>query len=172
MPAEIAQRVARWHPAILTSAIVFAFLAQGSWSGAALPPVLRGVLVSLPLAATCGWLWAIFQVSRRASLTPLSPYRAWVFAVPPAVAFAAGFENWPTDSSPASAAIFLSLLVGLIWAAQALENVDAANGAAPLGRILGTLLLMFLAPVGVWVLHLKILRVASRSSRISVSDAA
>ena len=82
--------------------------------------------------------------------------------MPPVVAFAAGFAGWSTNNSPAAFAIFASLFVGLSRAAKTLENVDATNGNASVGRMLTTALLMYLAPFGVWVLRPKILRVAAR----------
>ena len=162
MPVGIARRIILWHPGVLTAVFVFSLVAQLGGSGMQLPPAANGILLSLPIAAMCGWLWAIFHVSRHASVVAMSSYKEWVFAIPPIVALMAGLAGWSTDNSPAAFAMFLSLFVGLFWTAGTLENVDAPTGSASIGRILGTGLLMYLAPIGVWVLHTKIVRVASK----------
>jgi len=59
--------------------------------------------------------------------------------------------------------------VGLSLSAKTLENVDAANGSPSVGRLLATALLMYLAPIGMWMLRPKILRVAARSGGIPVA---
>lgn len=163
MPSDIAHRIARWHPIILTAVFLVGTLAQLSVFSLTLSPLARGILMLTPLGPMCIWLWAVFRVARRASETPIPSHREWVFAIPPVIAFAAGFAGWSTNNSPAAFAIFLSLFVGLSWAAKTLENVDAANGNASIGRMLATALLMYLAPLGVWVLRPKILRVAART---------
>ena len=162
MPTDIAQWIARWHPIILTAAFLAGALAQLAFAGVTLPPMARGVLMLTSIGPLCLWLWAVFRVSRRASATAISGRWEWVFAIPPVVAFAAGFAGWSTNNSPAAFAIFASLFVGLSRAAKTLENVDATNGNASVGRMLTTALLMYLAPLGVWVLRPKILRVAAR----------
>ena len=168
MPRDFAKHIARWHPGVLTTLMLVSFVAQMIASGVAVPPVARGVLISLPIGLICGWLWAVFNVSRHASLTPISPYWDSIFAIPPAVALAAGLTGWSTQNSPASFAIFLALFIGLSLAAKTLERVDAANGAPSVGRMLGTAALMYFAPVGVWVLRAKILRVTSRSDGVAL----
>lgn len=160
MPTDTAQRIARWHPIILTAVFLAGALAQVAYSGVTLPPLARGVLMLTAIGPLCIWLWAVFRVSRRASLTAISSRWEFVFAIPSVAAFAAGVAGWSTHNSPSAFAIFLSLFVALSLAAKTLENVDAANGHASVGRMLTTALLMYLAPFGVWVLHPKILRVA------------
>jgi type VI protein secretion system component VasK len=61
-------------------------------------------------------------------------------------------------------AFFVALFVAIWFAAQALENADAPGGHASIGRILGTILLMYFAPIGVWVLRLKIRRVEAKTA--------
>jgi len=168
MPRDFAKQIAKSPPGALTALLLVSVVAQMIASGVALPPVARGALISLPIGLICGWLWAVFNVSRHASLTPISPYWDWIFAVPPAVALAAGLAGWSTQNSPAAFAIFLALFVGLSLAAKTLERVDAANDAPSIGRMLGTAVLMYFAPVGVWVLRGKILRVTARSDDVAL----
>ena len=166
MSPDIAQRVVRWHPVILTLVLLAGLLAQLSVSGLDLPPFARGVLMLFPLGPMCLWLWAVFSVARCTSLNAPSGYWEWVFALPPAIALCAGLAGWSTNNSPAAFAVFMSLFVGLSLSAKTLENVDAPGGSASVGRMLATALLMYLAPIGMWVLRPKILRVAARSSGI------
>ncbi len=163
MPTRIAQRIVRWHPFILTAVLLAGLIAQLSASDLTIPPLARGLLMLTPLGPTCVWLWAVFHVARRASPVAISAHWDWVFAFPPVISLAAGLAGWSTHNSPAASAVFLSLFVGLSLSARTLENVDAANGSASVGRLLATALLMYAAPIGMWVLRPKILRVAERS---------
>lgn len=162
MLTDIARRIARWHPIVLTLAFVAGAFLEVASLGLTPPPLARGVLMLTSIGPLCVWLWAIFHVSRQASSAATSSYSEWVFALPPAVAFAAGVAEWSTHNSPAALAIFLGLFVALSQAAKRLENADAPDGNASVGRMLTTALLMFLAPFGVWVLYPKVLRVAAR----------
>ena len=164
MPPDISQRVVRWHPAILTMVLLAGLVAQLSVSGMTLSPIARGVLMLFPLGPMCLWLWAVFNVARRASPATISGRWDWVYALPVAVSFAAGIAGWPTENSLAATVVFLSLFVGLSLSAKTFENVAAPNGNAPVGRILMTALLMYMAPVGLWLLHARILRVAARAN--------
>ena len=164
MPPDFAQRVVRWHPAILTVVLLAGLLVQLSVSGLTLPPLARGILMLTPLGPMCLWLWAVFYVARRASVTVISGHWDWVFVLPPAIAFAAGIAGWSTNNSPAATMIFLSLFVGLSLSGKTLENVAAADGNAPVGRMLATVLLMYFAPIGIWLLRSKILRVAAQAN--------
>lgn len=164
MSTDIAQRVVRWHPVILTLVLLAGLAAQLSVLNSDLPPSARGLLMLFPPGPVCLWLWAVFSVARRASLNAHSAYWEWVFAFPPAISLCAGLAGWSTNNSPAAFAVFLSLFVGLSLSAKTLENVDAPGGSASVGRMLATALLMYFAPIGMWVLHSKILRVAARSN--------
>lgn len=166
MAPAIAHRIATWHPRVLTTALLLAFLAQAVGSDLSLTTGMRGVLLALPIGAMCAWLWALFHLARRASPDPKSPHWEWVFVIPPAVALAAGLADWSTRNSPAAVTIFLGLFVSLSLAAKTLEKVDAAAGNPSVGRMLGTALLMHFAALGVWVLRPRILRMASRSGRL------
>lgn len=163
MLSQTAYRLARWHPIILTTILMAGLVVQMGAAGMDLSPLARGVLLLTPLAPMCVWLWAVFHVSKPGPEAPVSDQRGWIFAMPPSVAFVAGVAGWSTNNSPAAFAVFLSLFVGIFWAARTLENVDAPTGSATVGRILATVILMYLAPLGAWVLRPKILRVAARS---------
>ena len=163
MPTDIAQRIVRWNPFLLTAVLFAGLIAQLSVPGVEAPPLTRALTMLAALGPMCVWLWAVFCVARLASPTVISAYWDWVFVLPPVISLAAGLSGWSTDNSPAATAIFLSLFVGLSLSAKTLENVDAVNGSASVGRLLGTALLMYLAPVGMWVLRPKILRVAAQS---------
>lgn len=163
MPTDIAQRVVRWHPIVLTGVLLAGLIAQLSVSDLAVRPLAKGVLMLTPVGPMCLWLWAVFSVASRASPTVISGSWDWVFALPPAIAVSAGLAGWSTHNSLAASAVFLSLFVALSLSAKTLENVDAVSGNASVGRLLATALLMYLAPIGMWVLHAKILRVAARS---------
>lgn len=167
MPTRIAHQLAGWHPIILTAVLLAGLVAQLGASGLTLSPLARGVFTAAPLVVMCVWQWSVFHVSRRISVRASSGYRDWLYALPPAIALVAGTAGWSTNNSPAAFAVFVSLFVGIIQAARTLENVDAANGNASAGRMLATVLLMYLAPFGLWILHPKILRVAARSEAMS-----
>lgn len=155
---RIARRVARGHPAVLTLVLIFFFAAQIIGSSGTTSPILLGAIMALPLGAMCGWWWAVLVVAR-------GGVDRWdgVFIVPPLLALIAALSGWPTVNSPVAFAIFLAIFVALTMAAKTLEKADAPDGDPPVGRMLATFLLMYLAPVGVWVLRSKILRVADRS---------
>ncbi len=163
MLSQTAHRIARWHPIILTTILIAGLFVQMGAAGLHLSPLARGVLLLTPLGPMCVWLWAVFHVSNLGLEAPIANQQGWVFALPPLIAFAAGMAGWSTKNSPAAFAVFLSLFVGISWAAKTLEKVDTPTGNATIGRILATAVLMYLAPIGVWVLRPKILRVAARS---------
>jgi hypothetical protein len=163
MLSQTAHRIARWHPIILTTILIAGLVVQIGAAGLNPSPLARGVLLLTPLGPICVWLWAIFHVSKLGSEAPVSNQREWIFALPPLIAFAAGVADWSTNNSPAAFAVFLSLFVGISWTAKTLENVDAPTGNVTVGRMLATAILMYLAPIGAWVLRPKILRVAARS---------
>ena len=155
---RIARQVARGHPAVLTLVLIVLFAAQIVTSSGTMSPLLRGALMAFPLGAMCGWWWAVLVVARDGV-----GRWDWVFVMPPLLALIAGFAGWPTVNSPVAFAIFFAVFVALTMAAKTLEKADAPDGDPSVGRMLATFLLMYLAPLGVWVLHSKIIRVADRS---------
>ena len=163
MPTDVAQRIVRWNPFLLTAVLLAGLIAQFSVPGVEAPPLTRALVMLTALGPMCVWLWAVFCVARRASPIAISGNWDWVFVLPPVISLVAGLSGWSTYNSPAASAIFLSLFVGLSLSAKTLENVDAVNGSASVGRLLATALLLYVAPVGMWVLRAKILRVAARS---------
>lgn len=163
--AEISRRVARAHPAILTSVLVIGGLAQLAASGVTISPLVRAVLTVTPIGATCLWCWAVFVVAKNSRSNTPPPAWAWIFATPPIIAFVAAAAGWSMNNSPTAMA-FLAVFFFALWlAAQALENADTANGYAPVGRIVVTLFLMFLSIAGVWALSAKIRRVEAKRSQ-------
>lgn len=170
MARDFAKQIARWHPGVLTALLLVSVVAQMIASGVALQPVARGALISLPIGVICGWLWAVFNVSRHASRTPISPYWDWIFVIPPAIALAAGLAGWSTQNGPAAFVIFLALFIGLSLAAKTLERGVAINGDPSVGRMLGTAVLMYFAVVGVWALRAKILRLTSQFDDVVLAD--
>ena len=65
-------------------------------------------------------------------------------------------------NSPVAFAIFAALFVGLTMSAKTLEKADAPDGNPSVGRMLATFLLMYFAPIGVWVLRSKIIRASEQ----------
>ncbi len=119
--------------------------------------------MAVPIGAMCVWWWAVLVVARNGS-KPSGPGRwDWVFAIPPLLTLVAGLAGWPTENSPAAFAIFMAIIVALTMSAKTLEKADAPDGDLSVGRMLATFILMYLAPLGVWILRAKILRVAERS---------
>lgn len=160
----ISRRTARAHPAILTAVLLISWFLQSVASSMAVPPLARGLLISIPLGAMCFWYWAVFAVARASKPDGKVPQWAWLFAVPPLLVLIVGFAGWSMNNSPAAFVFFVALFVAIWFAAQALENADAPGGPASIGRILGTILLMYFAPIGVWVLRLKIRRVEAKTA--------
>lgn len=164
MTLKIAQTVARGHPAILTVALLICFAAQLGMAVGTVAPLARGVLMAAPIGVMCLWWWASLVVARNGSNQASSGRWDWLFIMPPLIALISGLAAWSTQNSPAAFAIFASVFVVLTMAAKALEKADAPDGNPSVGRMLATFLLMYLAPIGVWVLRSKIIRVAERSS--------
>lgn len=162
--AELPRHVARAHPAALTAIFVVGGIAQVVLSGASLPPLARGLLTALPIAATCLWCWSIFVVAKASSTTSSPPSSIWLFAVPPIIPIIAVLADWSMNNSPVALAFFVVFFVVLWFAAQALENADDLTDHAPAGRIAVTMFLMFFALVGVWILWPKVRRVEGRSA--------
>ena len=159
---DISRRVARAHPVVLTSVLVVSALAQLTASGLTVSPLVRALLATAPIAAVSFWFAAVFVVANASNGKSYSPFRAWMFAGPPIIAFVAAFAGLPTKNSPASLAFFALWFVVLWLAAQALENADAPGRHAPVGRIAVTMVLMFVSVIGVWALSRKIRRVDAR----------
>ena len=155
---RIARQVAQSHPAVLTFVLVVFYAAQIVASIGTISPLLRGALMAFPLGAMCGWWWAVLVVARDG----VSRWD-WVFVMPPLLALISGLAGWPTGNSPLAFAAFFAIFVGLTMASKTLEKADASDGNPSVGRMLATFLLMYFAPVGVWVLRAKINRVADRS---------
>ena len=162
--AEISRHIARAHPAILTSILLLSLGGYVLVSTSTVGPPVRVLVLTLPIGVICLWLWAVFAVARASSGGPKHALRDVLFAVPPALDFTAKLAGWSMNNSPAAFVFFASLFVALWFAAQALENADAPGNFASVGRILATALIMYLAPVGVWILHSKIMRVADRTA--------
>lgn len=165
----IARQVARGHPAVLTLVLIVFFAAQIVASGWTMSPLLKGALMALPIGAMCGWWWAVLVVARGGVEQPSSGRWDWVFVTPPILALVAGLAGWPTENSPVAFAIFFAIFVALTMSAKTLEKADAPDGDPSVGRMLATFLLMYLAPLGVWVLRSKIIRVAERPPMIARS---
>jgi hypothetical protein len=149
----IAQRIALLHPAILT----IAWVLLNSVPLAALDrPLVQGAFTALFAGLMCGWSWAVFTVSLARRPAPEIPqWTPWIFLAPPAITLLAAVIGLPTRNSP------VALLFFALWrAAEALEW--AANVGTPptVGRILGTMMLMFFMIAGVWVLRQKVVRVS------------
>ncbi|WP_349311551.1 hypothetical protein [Brevundimonas subvibrioides] len=159
---DLARRAARAHPAILTSVLAISALAQVIASGTTVSPMVRALLTTVPIASACFWFWSVYVVANATVVTPRAPFWAWMFAAPPVIALVAALADLPTKNSPTSLAFFAVLFVVLWFAAQALENADAANRHAPVGRIVVTLFLMFVSVIGVWILSAKIGRVEAK----------
>lgn len=161
---DVAGRILTLHPAVLTSLILVGFYLPLATQIYAPSGVVRGVLVALPYVAMNAWIWAVFHVSNEALSRSKSIHWGWVFLAPPTVVLAAGSAGWSTDNSPSAFAFFIGLFVSITLAAKALEKAHHASGDPSVGRLLGTALLMYFAPIGLWVLRPRILRVAARVS--------
>lgn len=167
MTLKLAGAVVRGHPAILTVALLLCFAAQFGMASATVTPLARGILMAAPIGAMCLWWWATLLVARHGSQQPSSGSWDLLFTIPPLLALMAGLAAWPTDNSPAAFAIFASLFTVLTMAAKGLEKADAPDGNPSVGRMMATFLLMYLAPIGVWVLRSKIVRAAERSASMA-----
>ena len=162
--AEISRRVARAHPAFLTALFVAGLVMQMVLSGTTAPPPVRGLVTVLPIAAACLWYWSVFVVSKTAkSRAPMPPW-TWLFAVPPIIPLVAVLAGWWMNNSPVALVFFVVFFTVLWFAAQALESADALTRHASAGRMAVTMVLMFCALIGVWILGPKIRRVAGMSA--------
>jgi hypothetical protein len=160
---KIARRIVMLHPAIISAAIMIGYAMPLFVQILPLHVLLKGALYVFPFVAMCTWIWAVFHVANRTLPHPRSHHWGWVFAAPPAIIFVAGSAGWSTNNSPSAFAFFISLFVAITLAAKALEKAHDPDGNPSVGRMLGTALLMYFAPVGVFALHGRVLRVASRS---------
>jgi hypothetical protein len=151
------------HPAIISAAIIIGFATPLFVEPLPLHFLLKGALYVFPFVAMCSWIWAVFDVANRALPRPRSPHWGWLCAAPPAITYVAGSAGWSTNNSPSAFAFFISLFVAITLAAKALEKAHDPDGNPSVGRMLGTALLMYFAPVGVFALRGRVLRVASRS---------
>ena len=167
MPTDLALRIVRWHPIVLTTLFVTGALAQVAFAETTPPPLVRAILMLIPVGLICVWLWAIYRVASLASATPPRRGWDWIYVVPPIIAVVTGLAGGSLNNTPSAFAMFVSLFVGLSRAAKTLENVSDKNGSAPIGQMLLTALLMYVAPLGVWVLRSKILRVADCANHAS-----
>lgn len=162
MFSRLSQRLVRLPPVVLTLLMFLPLIAELlARAGVAVGPVIRVAILSVAIGGMCAWLWAVYRVSRSGSGTDIRPFWDWVFVLPFGISLVAGLASWSMNNSSASAVFFLSLFVCLTLAAKALVNANAAKSEASVGRMLVTALLMYLAPLGVWVLRSNILRVAS-----------
>lgn len=152
----LARRVALLHPGWL-SLIWFLFGAMPA--ATLLPPVVQSFVLS---SLICGWTWAIYVIS--IAKAPQNDQPRWtplVFLAPPLLVIIAGVARLPTVNSPIAVLILGTLFFGLWRAAQALEYADSQGKPVVVGRILGTVLLMFFSIVGFWWLRQRIVRVAA-----------
>jgi len=117
-------------------------------------------VVAVPL---CGWTWAVYVVAtlRKTKPSAFDP-RRWIFILPPLIGVGGALAGLPLQNSPTAALFFLTLLVMLWSAAQALEEVDGKT--ANISRIYKTAMLMFFTPVGAWVLRPKVRRAVALGS--------
>jgi len=167
MTLKIAQRIARGHPVVLTVVLLICFAVQFAVAVETVTPIARGILMAAPIGAMCLWWWAILVVARNSSGQPGSGRWDWLFAMPPLLALIAGLAAWSTENSPTAYALFALIFILLTMSAKALEKADASNGDPSVGRMLATFLLMYLSPVGVWVLRPKINRVTERTRLVA-----
>jgi hypothetical protein len=168
MTFKIARQIACVNPAALTAVLLMLGIAAPvmATSGMA-TPLVSSALTALLIGAMCTWWWAVLLVARNGLPHPHSGRWDWLFATPPLLVLTAGLANWPTVNSPAALAIFSTIFVVLTMSAKTLEKADAPDGDPSVGRMLATVVLMYVAPVGVWILHAKIKRIADRSPLIA-----
>ena len=159
---KIARRIVLLHPVVVSAAIIIGFAMPAFIQPLPIHFLLKGALSVLAFVTMCGWLWAVFDVANRAQPHPGSHHWGWVFAAPPAITFIAGSAGWSNNNSPSAFAFFISLFVAITLAAKALEKAHDRDGNPSVGRMLGTALLMYFAPVGVFALRGRILRAASQ----------
>ena len=149
----LARGVALLHPAALT--VIWALC--GVVPITASLPGARLVLISL----VSGWAWAVYTISTaKAAQDGIPRWTPWIFLAPPLLAVIAEIASLPTSNSPVAVLFFGTLFLGLWRAAQALEYADPQGKPATVGRIIGTMFLMFFAIVGFWWLRHRIVRVA------------
>lgn len=154
----IAQRIALLHPAILTIAWVLLNLVPLAALGR---PLVQGAFTALFAGLMCGWSWAVFTVSLAGRPAPEIPqWTPWIFLAPPAITLLAAVIGLPTRNSPVALLFFATLFFALWRAAEALERAASVGTPPTVGRILGTMMLMFFMIAGVWVLRQKVVRVS------------
>lgn len=154
----VAQRIALLHPAILTTAWILLNLVPLAALGM---PVVQGLLTAVFAGLMCGWSWAIFTVSHARRPAPEIPqWTPWIFLAPPAITLVAAVTGLPTQNSPVALLFFATLFFALWRAAEALEKAAKVGTPPTIGRILGTMMLMFFMIAGVWVLRQKVVRVS------------
>jgi hypothetical protein len=148
----LAKSVALLHPAVLTVVWILSSFAT---------PLQSLISFLLLISIICGWSCAIYVVSLAKAPQDGQPrWTGWIFLAPPLLAVIAEIARLPTSNSPIAFLIFGTFFFGLWRAAQALEYADPQGKPVTVGRIAGTMLLMFFTIVGVWWLRHRIVRVA------------
>jgi hypothetical protein len=151
----LAKRIALLHPAVMTSIWILVSLTSF------IAPLWQFAPSLVLISTICGWAWAIYAISTEAAPQEGHPrWTSWIFLAPPLLAIIAKIFRLPTSNSPEALLFFATFFFGLWRAAQALEYADRQEKPVTVGRILGTMFMMFFAIVGVWRLRQKISRVS------------
>lgn len=121
------------------------------------------VLNLLIIAIQVGWIWSVYTVSVAATPGQQRPgWISWIFASPPLINAIAVIAGLSLHNSPAASLFFAAFLFCIGRTAVELETADRSSTPAGIGRTLGTAALLFFAPVGVWWLRPRLLRLADR----------
>lgn len=142
--------------------ISWAMAYLGMFSG--VEPQHSVAFMVIPFGVLCFWYWAVFAVAREARSDVVRDRPGWLFVAPPAFILIIGIAGWPTNNSPAAFAFFAILGVVLWFTAQALNKADSASGEASIWSILGAMVLLYVALLGVWGLAPRIRRVEARTA--------
>lgn len=163
----VAKRVVLISPWVLSIAMVA-------------PSLLAGLLVALPNFAILwrslnllivmidlGWIWSVYTVAIATMPELRRPaWISWVFAAPPLISAIATIFDLSMNNSPGAFLFFAAFLFCIGRTAVELETADSTGAPAGMGKTLGTAALLFFAPLGVWWLRQRLLRIANRTAQV------
>lgn len=163
----VARRLVEAPPWVLTLAILGLNLLSGPVGMVAGLETLSRGLNWAALALNLSWIWSVYTVATAA--LPERTRASWipyVFAAPPLIDAIALVLGLSMSNSPTAFLFFAAFLFCIGQTATAFEEADRSGAPGPLGKTLGTALVLFFSVVGLWWLRQRLMRVSARTAQI------
>ncbi len=155
MIGRVARHIASLHPGLYALGFVFVGMAPVAigYAGHDVPAWLPGAYVVVLSALMCGWWWSINWISRKERSLLGSSGDALLYAGPSFVGLISHLAGWSMNNSAAALAFF-GLMFAAIWTtARAMTRAEGRDDA---GTTISTCILLYLAPLGAWLLRRRI----------------